>query len=281
MLRGIVVSKEFRNIGLSKILLNHIFDKYTKNIAMFLLWSDLIDLYNKFDFHLSIGQIEYSCSQSDSKKNHNNHYLITKTLYKSISHSEKKQIHELYRNIIEQQYTTFHREKTDWELIEKITSADLFIITNIQNQKQSTDSQIVAYYFANKGQDLKNVVHEFAILNEHQSSILPIIFEQNPHAKIWLPESGSTNFFDAKFEKKYMGLIKIGDKKIFLNFIHQWSNEEIKIKSINNNNITFTYNKQIYFETIEKFLTFIFGPNPLSEWKHYGKPIFISGLDSI
>lgn len=296
LIGGIAVSANFRGKGLLKILLHDIFEKHTTNVAFFLLWSDLIDLYKKFNFHLTIGQMEYCIINSQNPSNliiNNKHkYFITKTLYKDISLQEKDQVKNLFQNSIEKKFTTFTRKEDDWKQIEKINSSDLYLVK--YNQDINTKQSIIAYYFINKGQDLKNIVHELAVTpsKEHKQNIFSIIFQENYLSKIWLPEDDKGNSYYLKninnqnqisINSKYMGLVRIGDLKIFSELIHKWSNKEITINSIDNQKsyINFTYNKIKHTESCENFLNCIFGPNPLLEWKKYYKPFYISGLDSI
>jgi hypothetical protein len=247
---GIAVNERFRGRHLFSYLFNHILKSEEKNCGLFMLWSDLHQLYEKYDFNLAIGYESFSFTSS----NNNDYHQIA---FSQLTDHDKSNLYFLYQNHIEKKYMTFHRDQEDWDTIFKITSTHLYL---------SQDS----YFFINKGQDLHNIIHELAIKEPQQ-------FIDNPplaNCTLWLPEQGDKNI-------GYNALVRLGSSEIFSSFLRKFSQEKINVQNLNSKEIIFSFEGINYKHKTGDFLCALFGPYPLKEFSEFSCPIFISGLDSI
>ncbi len=256
LLGGIAVDESKRGEGHFQTLFNDVLAEKRAETTFFLLWSDLEKLYNKFGFHLCGTQYEFNGGLPDP--------LLEKTKYQALSQEEKKQIQELYASSFAKEYLTLDRTKEDWEQIEKITSADLFL--------NRTSTQIGDYYFINKGQDLPGIIYEYG-------SNIPLnqfIEEIGTHGKVWMgKELMPTEKLQYQF---FMGT---GDLKLFTDFIRDYTKDKISIRNINlmKQEVYFDFNDELQALDLPDFLRGIFGPGTFEELEL--TPIFLSGLDSI
>ncbi|MFN8368990.1 MAG: GNAT family N-acetyltransferase [Bacteriovoracaceae bacterium] len=246
-LGGIAVEENLRGQGIFKGFFNDVLEKVETNVALLFLWSNLYEMYNKFDFHLAGEFFEYQANSIDPLKNAKKISDFSENEWDSI----KKIYNENYNH-----YLTVVREDNDWKKIQKISSINGLI---------DNDS----YYFFNKGQDLLNIVHEFGGKSLKELSNLPYI--------IWSP----TKLQLSPEFKKVLGLIRIANKSKFLLFIDDFFEGKLKIDIMSKSEVKFTFEHKTYNEPLANFITLLFGPNSAEEFKAYLPPLFIGGADSI
>ncbi len=256
LLGGICVSEKYQGHGLFKKLFSKILSFYQDSVSMFMLWSDKVQLYEKHGFHLCIEQKELGKEENKPLEG------FEKTKYYLLEIVEKVQVKKLYRDHILSQCSSFQRTEKDWRALENITSSDLYI--------KREEGRIVGYFFMNKGQDLQGIIHEIAIEDGHD--------EITGHGTAWLSPAHKHN---KDSQLHYASLVKIANVEIFRKMIYDYSNEEVIINSIQNNEVSFYFKKQKYSFPIDRFLTGIWGPNSFEEFQFKAKPLYISGLDSI
>jgi len=208
---GIAIHENYRERGYFKRLMNFVIREYQEGVAFFLLWSDLRSLYESFGFCLAVGQLEFKASALSNESYLTEHGYV-KALYKDLSATYKEQIQNIYNNVTCKQYLTIRRLSSDWEIIEMITSSSLFYRTN-------NNGEINSYLFMNKGQDLKNIIHELGYQERDKSSTL---YEMKS-CLLWLPETEKTAFNETDYAVKYMGLIRMGSFNMFKKFISDCS----------------------------------------------------------
>lgn len=256
-LGGIAVDEKSRGQGVFQELFQDVLAEKRSDCALFLLWSDLEKLYNKFGFHLCGTQIEIS-------KNSNQSSPYVKTKYKSLNEDEKKQIQNLYDNSFRKTYVSAVRDSSAWELIEKIESADLFV--------QKNRGLIESYYFQNKGQDLPDVIYEYG----SKRGFLEFIQEISAFGKLWL---GSSFIESANIQ--YQFFMSPGDTRLFSAFINDYTKGAFKLRNINlmKQEVFFDFKEETLMLELPEFLRGVFGPGPFEELETI--PFFISGLDSI
>lgn len=256
---GIAVKQSERGKGYLKILINHVFKKYKEECSLYMLWSENPSLYERYNFHLSVGQIqiENSIQENDWKK----------TKLAQCTHDEKRQIQELYSNKIATQFICPLRTEESWKELEKIISTDLYI-------KRSKD-KIVAYAFVGKGKDMKDICHEISFEEDKQLRD----YVNSPSFKTWLPENYAQ--YNSKAQYQYGAIVKIANNKLFKDFIEFFSDAEISINMIDDEKVSFSFHEEEFDLNHADFLTSLFGPYPFKEFQHFQKAIFIPGLDSI
>lgn len=240
---GVAVDPKHRGQGLSKRLLQHIFSTYPQQ-AMYILWSEKVEMYNKYGFEACV-------------ELHEHPKVLGNSSFKELSFSELTKdklnaIQSLYQNSLELRPSRSHE---DWETIIKVRSSKLFI--------KEKDGEVINYFFMNKGQDLQGVIHEYGNLQDFE--------EISTHGRLWSsnPTGNSTAL--------YACLAKIGDQGLFTDFIYELSG--ILIQEISQH-ISFEFQGQSHSLPSKEFMLGLFGPGRFQELAAV-KKLFIPGLDSI
>lgn len=257
LLGGIAVDEARRGEGHFQTLFQDVLAEKRSDTTFFLLWSDLEKLYNKFGFHLCGTQFEVS-KESISNSS------FTKTTYKELSESEKKEIQNLYKESFQKNYLAPQRTDTDWNLIEKVTSADLFI---------RKDNKIIQdYYFINKGQDLPGIIYEYGTTRNFTS----LVEEISAFGKVWTGKD-----LIPTESLQYQFFMSPGDLRLFTQFIQSATQDKFLIRNINlmKQEVFFDFNEETLSLELHEFLRGVFGPGSFEEIEV--PSIFISGLDSV
>lgn len=256
MLGGIAVDEKHRGEGHFQKLLQDVLAEKRSDTAFFVLWSDKEKLYKKFGFHLCGNQYEI---EGKSLQN-----PLEERTYKTLSAEEQREIQKLYQESFRKTYLTLERTDEDWRLIQKITSAKLFI------RKQN--AKITDYYFQCKGQDLPGIIYEYG----SQGPLKEWLEEISHFGKVWMgsplleTENAQYQFFMAP-----------GDLRIFTALIIKLSQGKVLIRNINpmKQEVYFDYNEELMALDLEDFLRGLFGPGTFEELTL--PSFFISGLESI
>ena len=255
LIGGVCVHEKYQGQGLFKKLFEKMVRFYGESVGVFMLWSEKVDLYKKFDFHLCIEQREI-------KKTTGTNQGFTQTKYYLLTDKEKMQIKRLYNEQILNQYSSFSRNEKDWRKVEEITSSDLYI--------KKVDDKIVGYFFMNKGQDLQGVIHEIALDSEHEDIYT--------YGNAWL---GPNNNKGKEGELQFSSLVKVSNIDIFRRMIYDYTEQKVTLISLDKGEAKFEFERQIHSHPIDRFLTGIFGPYNFEEFNFKTKPLYISGLDSV
>lgn len=256
LLGGIAVDETRRGEGHFQTLFQDVLAEKRSDTALFILWSDLEKLYNKFGFHLCGSQFEVTGEKTQSP--------YVKTTLASLHEDERKQIEKLYSESFAKEYLTFERDKHDWDLLSKITSADLFL--------QKHNGRIESYYFQNKGQDLPGIIHEYG----SKKDISAFISEISSYGTLWTgKEILPTEHYQYQF------FMSPGDTRLFSQLISKLTNDQFSIRDINvmKQEVFFDYNEETLSLDLPEFLRGVFGPGVFEEISV--PSLFISGLDSI
>jgi predicted N-acetyltransferase YhbS len=256
LMGGIAVDKTRRGEGIFQTLFQDILAEKRSDTTLFLLWSDLEKVYNKFGFHLCGTQFELSSGNEKSP--------FINTTYNALNDVEKKQIKELYRSSFAKSYLTLERNDDEWNLIAKITSANLFV--------QKHNGIIQSYYFQNKGQDLPQIIYEYGTKND----LATYLKEISRYGKVWM----GTDLVPTE-NLQYQFLMGTGDMRLFSEFIFEMTNRKFAVRNINimKQEVFFDFNEETLSLELPEFLRGVFGPGVFEEIEL--KPLFISGLDSI
>lgn len=242
MFGGIAVAEAARRKGLFKKLFTKVIEN-SPNAALYLLWSDKLDLYNKFGFYPAGKLYEYPQTNSQ-----------TEFEVEEISWDQFKYEH-LYSNDSE---LRLKRTTEDWIEVKKITSAKIFLIKD--------KSSVINYFIEGKGADLSGIIHEYGRIDAEQLNCM------KNFGRVWSP-------IEFKNAIPLFGtVISPGAPLLFKNFI--LSIFKLEVKSFDSNSVTFEFESKDLTLPIADFLTGTFGPGQFSELSSI-KPLFISGLDSI
>lgn len=256
LIGGIAVDETRRGEGIFQTLFMDVLAEKRSDTTLFLLWSDLEKLYNKFGFFLCGTQFEFSSGTTDSP------YI--KTTYSSLNEDEKKQVRSLHQESFSKIYLTPIREEKDWKDLEKVTSADLFV--------QKHNGKVESYYFQNKGQDLPGIIYEYGTKKE----IASFIGEIGQYGKVWMGKE-----LVATENLQYQFFMSPGDLRLFTEFILNLTGDQFAIRNINvmKQEVYFDYNDETLSLETSDFLRGVFGPGAFEEIEI--PTLFLSGLDSI
>ncbi len=261
---GIATNKKFRGLGLFQKLMDHAIQSFQKEVGLFILWSELENLYEKFSFYRTGGLIEtgkrnFSASERPSG--------YEKTKFPALSDKEFKTIINLYSTFNEKYFFTVKREDKDWSIIREMNSIDLYV-------KKNSSDEIIKYFCVNKGRDLTNIIHEISC----KPSEMSIILKDLENFKLWLPETEISTFMSS--EVFYTAFMRFGSLPILNIFLSLLTNDDLKVLSLDEQ-VRFQFKDKEFGASKKEFLQYLFGPKPLAEFENYKLSLYIPGTDSI
>ena len=265
LIGGIATVKEYRGRDLFKNLMNHAISEHSKDCGLFILWSEITGLYEKFSFHLAGGLIETGhavFAQNDRPVGFN------KTTFKDLSTKDYEAIQNIYRQFNEKYFFTVMREEKEWSIIKEMASIDLYT-------KKNPDGVLEQYFCINKGRDLSNIIHEVGCLPDHYMALMKNLQK----FRTWLPESeiSLSNNKDIFFT----AFMKLGKFEILKSFLIDVSNNELELYSMTGDLISFRFKEEEHQMPQKDFLQYLFGPRPLQEFEKFSLSPYIPGTDSI
>jgi predicted acetyltransferase len=266
LLGGIVTHKDYRGQKLFKQLLEHAIQTYKNDVSLFILWSDLEGIYEKFNFYRTGGLIEtgkQNLNSSERPAGYEKHKFST------LNDTDLHCMINLYTSFNEENFFTLKRTDKDWSIIKEMDSVDLYI-------KRNSTNEIIKYFCVNKGQDLQNIIHEFSCSNQNEYMAF---LKDIKSFRAWLPETELPHFPNA--EIFYNAYIKLADTSLLSNFLSKISDNELHIDQFINEIVHFSFQGETHTVSSKDFLQYIFGPRPLAEFSKYNLSLYVCGLDSI
>ncbi len=265
LIGGIVTDYDYRKQGLFKTLMNHALSQTEDRCGLYLLWSDLGGLYEKFSFHLAGGLVETGNGVfSDQNKPPG----FQKTTYGQLEENDFEDIVKIYTEFNEKYFFTIKREEKDWSIIKDMDSIDLFI-------KRNENGKIENYFCVNKGRDLANIIHEIGSTPDKYLALV----KQIKSYQTWLPES-EVSLVESK-NVFYTAYMKLGNINILNKFFDEVTNGSLKIKIISDDQVEFIFNSIEHKCSVIDFKNYLFGPKPLQEFEPFLLSPYIAGCDSI
>lgn len=253
MLGGIAIEESCRGKGYFRPFIENVLQSITDS-PFILLWSDKIDLYERFSFYPCIEQFEYSGVPEEENPN----YICRKL--KDLSTLEVNQLKSIYDSSTE---LRFKRSLEEWKELSNIVSSDIYI--------KKVDGKIQNYFFMNKGEDLNDIIYEYGNIDD--------VEEISSYGILWSPWSFEVENEDFK-SLLFAALIRINNFQSFKQFIGKYTDNLIQVLEINDQEITFTFEDKKMTLSVSEFVQGILGPNKFTELLDT-KKILISGLDSI
>ena len=125
LLGGISVHKDFRGKGLFKRLMDHVICTYENKVSLFILWSDLKELYNKFNFYEA--GLVFQTGDMNLSENKSIEVFFEKTKLSNLNQSEIQELRIIYESYSEENLTYIERGDKHWEILKNITSCDLYL----------------------------------------------------------------------------------------------------------------------------------------------------------
>lgn len=257
---GIATEPKYRGQGHFSQLLSKVLRSYEDQVACFFLWSDLVDVYQKHDFFLAGGILHVDQHRGENT-------LFQECSLDQIDESMILDIKKIRENL-SSQFLMFERNDHDWKVLRKIKSARLHYLKN--------DKNIVAYFIKGKGQDLKDIVHEYGALDSQSESLL---YQELHYHKVWAPENQKSYFKD--FDLQYLGLMRTGNLIMLKEMLLEILKYRIDIKDFSTEKVAFEFEGQKFESPLSEFVQYVIGPNPLEEFKDITRPFFISGIESV
>ncbi|MDO9183681.1 MAG: GNAT family N-acetyltransferase [Bacteriovorax sp.] len=266
LIGGIVTHKEHRGEKLFKNLMDHAINLYKEKVSLFILWSDIEGLYEKFYFYRSGGLIESGKKDFSSNERPMGY---EKTTFSNLSEKEFQAIVNLYHSFNEQYFFTIKRSDKDWSIIREMNSIDLYI-------KKNSINEIVKYFCINKGKDLSNIIHEISCREIEQYQEL---LNELSSFKMWLPETEAAKINET--EMFYTAFVRLGSLSLLNSFFQKISKHTLSISEMNNELVSFNFSAKDYQVNHRDFLQYFLGPKPLEEFADFKLSLYISGVDSI
>lgn len=266
LIGGIATKKDHRGKKLFASLIEHALTTHQDKVGLFILWSDLENLYEKFSFSRAGGFIETGKKDfSDGDRPSG----FEKTSFPAFNERDFSTIINLYHSFNQQHFLTIKREEKDWSIIREMNSIDVFI-------KRNTKSEIDKYFCINKGKDLTGIIHEISCFS--QDELLPF-YKKIRDFKLWLPEVASEQFPTS--EIFYTAFMRIGCEKILNSFLEKTTQGKLRILNKENEIISFAFKGELFTTSSKNFLQYVFGPRPLEEFAPFRLSFYISGTDSV
>jgi hypothetical protein len=262
---GIATVVEFRGRDLFKNLMNHALTIYSRDCALFILWSEITGLYEKFEFHLSGGLIETGHTLLSSIERP---IGFTKTTFKELSLKDFEIIQKIYEDFNQKYFFTVTRTEKEWSIIRDMSSIDLYL-------KRNADGVIEQYFCINKGRDLTNIIHEIGCLPDQYLSLMKSLQK----FRTWLPESELS--LSSNKDIFFTAFIRLGNFELLKSFFTQISDGKLELYNMTGDLITFKFNSMEYQATHKDFMQYLFGPKPLKEFEKLLLSPYIPGTDSI
>jgi hypothetical protein len=265
LIGGIATSADYRGRDLFKNLMNHALQIHSTECGLFILWSEITGLYEKFSFHLSGGLIETGhtvFSASDRPIG------FTKTNFKDLSAKDFDNIQKIYKEFNQKYFFTVIREEKEWSIIKNMNSIDVYI-------KRNEAGNIEQYFCVNKGHDLTNIIHEVGCLPDQYLSMMKSLQKY----KTWLPESELS--LSPNKDIFFTAFMRLGNFQILKEFLTNVSNGELTLYEMTGDLISFRFGTIEHQSSHKDFMQYLFGPRPLKEFEELMLTPYIPGTDSI
>ena len=243
---GLATNPLFRGKGIFSLFFKQLLSELSNSFGLFILWGDLNNFYEKFNFFETGIQIQTGLKTiRDYTGSFEKHDL------KELSDEEINTLNEIYYDFTSRFIKT-KRTAKDWRDIEYIDSTNLYV--------KKTDQKIVGYFFVNKGHDLTDIIHEFGCFKQYTNECITELKDY----KLWIPHPNYIIDINSLNNPiiMYSSMMKIGNRKILSSFINNLTNSSINLDN--------------------KTPPDLWGPEISDDFKSYNIPsVFISGIDSI
>lgn len=252
MIGGVAVKKELQGRGIFKSLMERTISSLESQCALFLLWTDKHEMYEKWSFYLAGKQWCYRTNSAASIESR-------KTLYRDLNLGEQKKVQDLYRTEINNKYFSPLRDDDDWLDIAQITSSDLYMFNE-------------GYFFKNKGMDLQDVVHE-CVTSLSMNNFLKVVGNK---AQIWHPLNQAVDD-DVQQDLQQVGLWRLNKHQMALKKISHLLGAKVETQDWD---FLVKHEGRNYSLKSHELLEEIFGYGNFNI-RNESVPLYISGLDSI
>lgn len=265
LIGGIATDVDFRGRDLFKNLMNHALSIHVQQCGLFILWSEITGLYEKFSFHLSGGLIEtgHAIFSSNDRP-----MGFTKSSFKELPTKDFDSIQKLYKDFNQNYFFTVIREEKEWSIIREMDSIDLYI-------KKNEAGVIEQYFCVNKGRDLTNIIHEVGCLPDQYLQMMKNLQKY----RTWLPESELA--LSSNKDIFFTAFMRLGNFEVLKEFLKSVSEGQLELYEMTGDLISFRFGTLEHQSSHKDFLQYLFGPRPLKEFEGLVLSPYIPGTDSI
>lgn len=262
---GIGVKDEKRGGGLFRSLLETVL-LLNSHKALFLLWSDLSQLYEKFSFY------EFGLIKENDLPNNLPNNFQEESLPKNLRPAKREDIENSLKSYqeLKKNFLLPHRGPIDWKALSQSKSIQIL---------KTKESHL---YFIGKGMDLQGICHE-----RH-----PFNAPDLPGLKNWLYDSLQQKKEQRKEQRKekqsphqtkrYMGFLRLGNLKALSEFLESSSKGRLALHERKDNGlISISFDKNPYELSERDLIQGLWGPGKMEEWEGLAPPLLIFGYDSI
>ncbi|MGB0453623.1 MAG: GNAT family N-acetyltransferase [Bacteriovoracaceae bacterium] len=261
LMGGIFIDNKFQGHGLFRNFFQEVLSLIDPNTLFSILWSDKMDLYKKFGFIELGGQIQAQ-----------EHYKELED-YKKVSQRDltDEQLKEI-KSLFEQMHSKWlmpHRTSEDWKEWQNVESASLYI--------KEENKRIVSYYLKDKGQDLKDMIHEIGIDQSLFETEL-LKFKDN---RSWIPMQ-LFQLDETFFQLQVSCLAKAINQNVVQKFIEVFCSSKIKVlELLEDSIIKVEIQNEVFDFHIEDLLQIILGPTVVDDFQGNFRGLYFPGIDSI
>jgi predicted N-acetyltransferase YhbS len=260
LIGAIAIHSSYRGQGVFSKFFKSILKTYKDKASLMFLWSDLTSLYNKFDFYEAGGIIQTG-RKTLLKESIASSWIESN--FKDISNDHFEQIKNLYNKRADLHVI---REEKHWSAIKEISSARLFY-------KLDKSDNIDSYFILGKGNDLSDIIHEYASSDEQS------FLNEFDTYKLWLPERYNSIYHKKDIHFGYF--ISITNLPKFSSFLFGITDKRLELTGSSKEEYIFKFDDKEFNLEKNAFLTSLFGPNPIKEFEEVFPGLMIHGLDSI
>src|SRR5690606_8359310 len=247
---GIAVDEEYQGQGIFSYMMNEVKKIHHAEVAAFILWSDLASMYEKHGFYLCGSQYPLA---RNSRENNYIHLI-------NANGSEQKEIKKIHKNFFQKHFAYIERTESDWQQLFTSKSCEIWV-----NDRQN----ITSYFIKNKGQDLHNIIHEYATLEDRKEFLKTI----SHWGEVWM-----TQDYFHEGNAHFQFLLSAGKKIDHL--VNHLTEGDIVVEHVSGDECQFKFKGTDYIMSCSDFFSGVFGPARFSELKN-NKDLFIAGWDSI
>lgn len=250
MYGGIAMHPDYRGKGFFTDFFKQVLMSSPK-AALHFLWSEQLELYERFDFYPCLELNHYNRADSPSPSE------WTKTQLNKLEESQLRQIKDLYTTNDEIRIV---RDEKHWGSLSKVTSSELYL--KLDGEK------ILNYFFMHKGQDLADIIHEYGAIDNQ------VLSEMIQYGHVWSPFNAKA---DLTKQILFGSVARLGENQLLNTLLMEYAGTELI--ETREEELTVKIDDEEFTLQKKDFLPGLLGPGKFKEFETQN--IFISGLDSI
>ncbi len=273
LIGGIAINQNYQGQGLFRKFFEDCLNPSQKSTSLYILWSDLSELYSKLGFY-EVGIQDQLGLQKFNMATISK--CFKQVSWRDLKDKEFRRIIQIHEQFTSNKEKLVYLERTPkiWNELKNISSTNLFLYY------PENTNQFEGYFFINKGMDLPNIIHDYGCTPKYERDFFSLL---SPY-QVWSP-AGLTQL--SSYKQFYTCFMGAGDSKQFqklLNTLDSDNHYEI-LEIMNGTQVHMKKNGKQEKISLESILRLYFGPyteqqqaDALDKKYH---PLYIGGLESI